>query len=102
MLVKLGQIWSNLVKLGQPGHKLVLFGAGHYILIPNFCIFYFSLILFRKNILLLLLDPKHVIKLSGYNLKCYTSTRVSSFFLDILGALSFFVSLQGAQGPTPT
>ena len=52
--------------------------------------------------LLLLLDPKHVIKLSGYNLECYTSTRVSSFFLDILGAFSFFVSLQGAQGPTPT
>ena len=33
--------------------------------------FVFIFILFRKNILLLLLYPKHVIKLLGYNLGCY-------------------------------
>ena len=35
--------------------------------------FVFIFILFLKNILLLLLYPKHVIKLLGYNLGCYTS-----------------------------
>ena len=33
--------------------------------------FVFIFILFLKNILLLLLYPKHVIKLLGYNLGCY-------------------------------
>ena len=33
--------------------------------------FVFIFILFLKNILLLLLFPKHVIKLLGYNLGCY-------------------------------
>ena len=33
--------------------------------------FFFIFILFLKNILLLLLYPKHVIKLLGYNLGCY-------------------------------
>ena len=41
--------------------------------------FVFIFILFRKNILLLLLYPKHVIKLLGCNLGCYTS-------LDHIGA----------------
>ena len=35
--------------------------------------FVFIFILFLKNILLLLLYPKHVIKLLGYNLGCYNS-----------------------------
>ena len=35
--------------------------------------FVFIFILFLKNILLLLLYPKHVIKLLGYNLGCYDS-----------------------------
>ena len=35
--------------------------------------FVFIFILFLKNILLLLLYPKHVIKLLGYNLGCYTT-----------------------------
>ena len=35
--------------------------------------FVFIFILFRKNILLLLLYPKHVIKRLGYNLGCYNS-----------------------------
>ena len=34
--------------------------------------FVFIFILFLKNILLLLLYPKHVIKLLGYNLGCYS------------------------------
>ena len=34
--------------------------------------FVFIFILFLKNILLLLLYPKHVIKLLGYNLGCFT------------------------------
>ena len=34
--------------------------------------FVFIFILFLKNKLLLLLYPKHVIKLLGYNLGCYT------------------------------
>ena len=33
--------------------------------------FIFIFILFLKNVLLLLLYPKHVIKLLGYNLGCY-------------------------------
>ena len=41
-------------------------------LIPGSCLFYFFIfILFRKNILLLLLYPRHVIKLVGHNLGCY-------------------------------
>ena len=42
-----------------------------FVLISVFAYFIFSIILFRKNIHLLLLYPKHVIKLSGYNLGCY-------------------------------
>ena len=42
-----------------------------FILIPGFAYFIFSIILFRKNIHLLLLYQKHVIKLLGYNLGCY-------------------------------
>ena len=34
-------------------------------------IIFLSLFYFRKNILLLLLYPKHVIKLLGHNLRCY-------------------------------
>ena len=37
--------------------------------------FVFIFILFLKNILLLLLYPKHVIKPLGYNLGCYKYTR---------------------------
>ena len=37
--------------------------------------FVFIFILFLKNILLLLLFPKHVIKLLGYNLGCYICPR---------------------------
>ena len=37
--------------------------------------FVFIFILFLKNILLLLLYPKHVIKLLGYNLGCYKSCK---------------------------
>ena len=39
---------------------------------PGFAYFMFNILLFRKNILLLLLYPKHVIKLLGYNFGCYT------------------------------
>ena len=41
--------------------------------IPDFVYFIFNIILFWKNIHLLLLYPKHVIKLLGYNLGCYIS-----------------------------
>ena len=40
-------------------------------LIPGFAYFIFSIILFRKNIHLLLLYSKHVIKLSRYNFWYY-------------------------------
>ena len=40
--------------------------------------FVFIFILFLKNILLLLLYLKHVIKLLGYNLGCYTSNVLTS------------------------
>ena len=39
--------------------------------------FVFIFILFLKNILLLLLYPKHVIKLLGYNLGCYKEFMVN-------------------------
>ena len=42
-----------------------------FVLIPGFAYFIFSMILFRKNIHLLLFYPKHVIKLSGYKLEYY-------------------------------
>ena len=37
----------------------------------GFAYFIFSIVLFQKNIHFLLLYPKHVIKLLGYNLGCY-------------------------------
>ena len=42
-----------------------------FVLILVFTYFILTIILFQKNIHLLLLYPKHVIKLSGYNLGCY-------------------------------
>ena len=43
--------------------------------------FVFIFILFRTNILLLLLYPKHVIKPLGYNLGCYRSSPCRSISL---------------------
>ena len=45
-----------------------------FVEIPDFAYFIFSFILFWKNIHVLLLYPKHVIKLSGYNLGCYKTS----------------------------
>ena len=50
------------------------------VLILGFAYFIFSIILFRKNTLLLLLYPKLVIELSGYNLGCYKHNYRSYLF----------------------
>ena len=56
-------------------------------LILDFSYFIFRIILFLKNIHLLLLYPKHVIKLLGYNLGCYTTRHqpYSGFVVNQLG-----------------
>ena len=53
--------------------------------ISGFAYLIFSIILFRKNILLLLLYLKHVIKLLGYNLGCYSPSddKVCLFLEDL-------------------
>ena len=47
----------------------------------GFDYFIFSIILFWKNIHLLLLYPKHVIKLLWYNLGCYTLAQMPSYVI---------------------
>ena len=62
-----------------------------FVLILGFAYFIFSIILFRKNIHLLLLYPKHVVKLSWYNLGCYSGSKYIFLVLyvdDILLAIN--------------
>ena len=46
-----------------------------FVLIPGFTYFIFSIISYQKNIHLLLLYLKHAIKLSWYNLGCYSDSQ---------------------------
>ena len=54
--------------------------------------FVFIFILFRTNILLLLLYPKHFIKLFGYNLGCYICTAQRGQLMQESSALTKEVS----------
>ena len=59
--------------------------------------FVFIFILFLKNILLLLLYPKHVIKLLGYNLGCYRNELKNASCCPTYGASRWEVNSSGAK-----
>ena len=64
--------------LGSPNWQITNLPLA-LVLILDSAYFIFNIILFRKNIHLLLLYPRHVIKLSGHNLGCYIEDWLVSY-----------------------
>ena len=96
MLVKLSQIWSNLIKLGQTRCKLVLFGTGHYtfgksksdhfVFYKNSSFGIILLVVFVDDIVIIGSDFKGILSLKSF--------LHSQFHIKDLGMLKYFLSVE--------